>query len=238
MSGHNKWSGIKHRKEAQDTKRAAVFTKFGRLITIAAREGADPEMNFKLRLAIDNARSYNMPKDNIDRAIKAGAGTGKDGAIIEEVVYEAYGPGQVALLIEGLTDNKNRAVSEIKSLLTKNNGKFVPSGSVSFMFNRSGIIVFSLEKHAAETLETETIESGADDFRVEEEVFLVITKPEDLQAVRTYFEGKNITPESAELGYLPTQTVSLSEKDLASYEKLKEILEDHQDVQTVWDNLA
>jgi YebC/PmpR family DNA-binding regulatory protein len=238
MSGHNKWSGIKHRKEAQDSKRAAVFTKFGRLITIAAREGADPEMNFKLRLAIDNARSYNMPKDNIERAIKAGSGEGKDGAQFEEVVYEAYGPGQVALLIEGLTDNKNRTVSEVKSLLTKNNGKFVPSGSVSFMFHRCGIIVFSLDKHSAETLEMETIESGADDFRAEEEVFLVITKPEDLQAVRAYFEGKNIAPESAELGYMPTQTVSLSDKDLESYEKLKEILEDHQDVQTVWDNLS
>jgi YebC/PmpR family DNA-binding regulatory protein len=237
MSGHNKWSGIKHRKEAQDNKRAAVFTKFGRLITIAAREGADPDMNFKLRLAIDTARSFNMPKDNIERAIKAGAGIGKDGVQIEEVLYEAYGPGQVALLIEGLTDNKNRTVSEVKSLLTKNGGKFVPSGSVSFMFNRSGVIVFSLEKHSAEKLETEAIESGADDFRIEDDVFLVITKPEDLQAVRTYFEKNNLVPESAELGYLPNQSVELSEIDIEKYQKLKELLEDHQDIQAVWDNL-
>ena len=151
-------------------------------------------MNFRLRLAVDNARSVNMPKENIERAIKAGSGENKDGAIIEEVLYEAYGPGQVALLIQGLTDNKNRTVSDIKTLLTKNGGKFVPSGSVAFMFRHSGIIVFSLEKYSADTLELEVLESGADDFRLEEEVFLVITSPEHLQAVRAYFEAKDLIP--------------------------------------------
>lgn len=238
MSGHNKWSGIKHRKEAQDNKRAAVFTKYGRLITIAAREGGDPDMNFKLRLAIDRARSVNMPKDRIDHAVKVGTGEAKEGAIIEEVLYEAYGPGQVAMLIEGMTDNKNRAVGEVKTILTKNGGKFVPSGSVSFLFDRVGIIVFSLEQHSADMLETETIESGADDFRVEDDVFLVITRPDALQSVQAYFASKGLTPESAELGYLPTQTATLSDDDLAKYEKLKELLEDNQDVQTVWDNLS
>ncbi len=237
MSGHNKWSGIKHRKEAQDNKRAAVFTKLGSLITIAAREGGDPDANFKLRLVIDNARAVNMPKENIERAIKRGTGELKEGAALEELTYEAYGPGQVALLIECITDNKNRAVSEVKNILTKGGGKFVPTGSVSFIFSRHGLIAFDTDKYPVETLENETLESGADDFRIEDKVFLVVTKPDNLQTVRTYFEGKNMAPESAELGYLPTQTVTLSDDDLATYEKLRETLDDHGDVQTVWDNL-
>jgi YebC/PmpR family DNA-binding regulatory protein len=238
MSGHSHWATHKHHKGIMDAKRGAIFTKFGRLISIAAREGGDPDMNYKLRLAIDNARGVNMPKENIERAIKVGTGENKDSAIIEEVLYEAYGPNQVALLIEGLTDNKNRAVSEVKTLLTKNGGKFVPSGSVSFLFKRCGVIVFSLEKYTADDLEMATIESGAEDFKLEDEVFVVITKVEDLQTVKTYLEGKNFIPESASLGYLPTQTVALSDEDLEKYFKLKEILEDNADVQTVWDNLG
>lgn len=237
MSGHSHWATTHRAKGVNDAKRAAIFTKQARLITIAARDGADPSMNFKLRLAIDKARSVNMPKDNIDRAIKAGTGEGKDLTSIEEVLYEGYGPSQVALLIQGLTDNKNRTVGDVKTILSKNGGKFVPSGSVSFLFQHAGIIVFSLEKYSAETLELEAIESGADDFRVEDEVFLIITKVEDLQVVRSYFETKNIIPESAELGYLPTQTVTLSETDLEKYTKLKELLEDHMDIEAVWDNL-
>ncbi len=237
MSGHSHWATTHRAKGINDAKRAAIFTKHGRLISIAARDGGDPDMNFKLRLAIDRARSVNMPKDRIDRAIKVGTGEAKEGALIEEVIYEAYGPGQVALLIEGMTDNKNRAVGEVKTILTKNGGKFVPSGSVSFMFKRCGIIVFSLEKYSIDMLEIEAVESGADDFKLEEEVFLVITKVEDLQTVQNFFASKNMIPESAELGYLPTQMVSLSADDLEKYEKLKELLEDNTDVQTVWDNL-
>lgn len=238
MSGHSHWAGIRHKKGINDAKRGAVFTKHGRLITIAAREGTDPSMNFKLRLAIDTARSMNMPKENIDRAIKAGSGEQKNGAIIEPVLYEAYGPNQIAILIEGLTDNKNRSVGDVKTILTKNGGKFVPSGSVSFLFDHVGIIVFSLEKYGAERLELATLDSGADDFRLEDEVFLVITHIEKLQAVRAYFTDQQLEPESAELGYLPNQSVSLSADDLEKYLRLKELLEDHQDVQTVWDNLA
>lgn len=237
MSGHSHWATTHRAKDLNDAKRGAVFTKYGRLITIAAREGGDPDMNYKLRLAIDNAKGVNMPKDNIERAIKAGTGENKDGAIIEEVLYEAYGPNQVALLIEGLTDNKNRAVSEVKTILTKNNGKFVPAGSVSFMFKRCGMIVFSLEKYKVEDLEMETIESGAEDFKIEDEVFLVITKVENLQAVKTYFENKGYTPQASELGYFPTQTATLSDTDLEKYLKLKELLEDNADVQTVWSNV-
>lgn len=238
MSGHSHWAGIKHHKGINDAKRAAIFTKYGRNIIVAASHGGgNPDTNFALRLAIDQARTVNMPKDNIERAIKRGTGELKEGAQIEELTYEAYGPGNVALLIETMTDNKNRTVSEVKSILTKGTGKFVPSGSVSFMFRRVGLITFDTEKYAAETLESETIESGAENFFTDENAFVVVTAIEGLQAVKQYFESKGIVPEDAKLGYLPTQTVSLDEKTAASFEKLRETLDDHADVQTVWNNL-
>ena len=243
MSGHSHWAGIKHRKGIIDAKRAKIFTKYAKLLSIAARGGADPSTNFKLRLAIDAARSVNMPKENIERAIKAGAGE-KRGAAAEEVVYEAYlpvrqvdGSGQVAFIIEAATDNKNRTVGEIKTVFSKNGGKVVPSGSVSFLFTYAGIIAFAIGQYPVDALEEMAIESGADDFRVEDDLFLVITKPEKLQSVRTFFETKNILPESAELGYLPTQTISLSGEDLARYENITGLLEDNADIQTVWDNI-
>lgn len=240
MSGHSHWATHKHQKGINDVKRGIIFTKYGRLITIAAREGGsgNPSMNFKLRLAIDQAKSVNMPKENIDRAIKVGTGDSKDGAQIEEILYEGYGPGQVALIIETATDNRNRTVSEIKSLLTKGNGKFVASGAISFMFRRVGLITFSLEKNGAETFELETIESSADDFFVEEGLFVVVTAIEKLQSVEEYFRKKNFLCESAELGYIPLQTVTPNEEDMLSLEKLLEALDEHQDVQRVWNNLS
>lgn len=239
MSGHSHWATHKHQKGINDAKRGAVFTKYGRLITIAAREGGsgNPDMNFKLRLAIDQAKSVNMPKENIERAIKVGTGESKDGARIEEILYEGYGPGQVALIIETATDNRNRTVSEIKSILTKGNGKFGATGSVSFLFRRVGLITFSLEKYSAETLELETLESGADDFFVTDEVFVVITAIDKLQSVEEYFHNKNFICESAELGYVPLQTAAPSEEDIASLEKLLETLDENPDVQRVWNNL-
>jgi len=239
MSGHSHWAGIKHQKGLNDAKRAAVFTKYGRNIIVAASHGGgNPDTNYSLKIAIDAARSVNMPKDNIDRAIKRGTGELKDGNIIEELMYEAYGPGQVALLIETATDNKNRTVSEVKSILTKGNGKFVPTGSVSFMFRRVGLITFSLEKYSQDTLEMETLESGADDFFVSGEVFVAVTAIDKLQSVEEYFRKKNLICESATLGYLPSQTATPDEKDIPSLEKLIETLDDHPDVQTVWNNLA
>ena len=243
MSGHSHWAGIKHRKGINDAKRAKIFTKYAKLLSIAARGGTDPSTNFKLRLAIDAARSVNMPKENIERAIKAGAGE-KRGAAAEEAVYEAYlpirqmdGSGQVAFIIEAATDNKNRTVGEIKTIFSKNGGKVVPSGSVSFLFTYAGIIAFAIGQYPVDALEEMAIESGADDFRVEDDLFLVITKPEKLQSVRTFFETKNILPESAELGYIPTQTISLSGEDLMRYENITGLLEDNIDIQTVWNNV-
>lgn len=237
MSGHSHWATTHRAKGVNDAKRAATFTKVGKNIILAAeRGGGNPESNYMLKIAIDAARAVNMPKDNIERAIKRGTGELKDAAKIEEFVYEAYGPGQVALLIEAATDNKNRTVSEVKSILTKGGGKFVPTGAVSFMFRRVGLITFSLEKSSQDTLETETLESGADDFFVAGESFIVITAVDQLQSVQEYFKSKNLASENAELGYIPTQTAELGAKDVAAFDKLMETLDDHPDVQKVWDN--
>ncbi len=237
MSGHSHWATTHRAKGVNDAKRAAVFTKYGRnIIVAAAAGGGNPDTNYALKMAIDAAKTVNMPKDNIDRAIKRGTGELKDGAQIEELTYEAYGPGQVALIIETATDNKNRTVSEVKSILTKGNGKFVPTGAVSFMFRRVGLVTFTLEKYSAEILENETLESGADDFFVTDEVFVVITAIDKLQSVEEYFRSKNLICENAELGYVPSQTTAPAESDLPALEKLLETLDDHPDVQRVWDN--
>lgn len=237
MSGHSHWATTHRAKGVNDAKRAAVFTKYGRNIIIAAEHGGgNPDSNYMLKIAIDAARSVNMPKENIERAIKRGTGELKDAAKIEEFTYEAYGPGQIALLIEAATDNKNRTVSEVKSILTKGGGKFVPTGAVSFMFRRVGLITFSLEKYAAETLEMETLESGADDFFTTEESFVVVTAIDKLQSAQEYFKNKNLLSENAELGYLPSQTSELDEKNKEAFDKLLETLDDHPDVQRVWDN--
>ncbi|MBP7060655.1 MAG: YebC/PmpR family DNA-binding transcriptional regulator [Candidatus Moranbacteria bacterium] len=239
MSGHSHWATTHRAKGVNDAKRAAVFTKYGRnIIVAAAAGGGNPDTNYTLKIAIDAAKAVNMPKDNIDRAIKRGTGELKDAAKIEELTYEAYGPGQVALLIETSTDSKNRTVSEVKSILTKGNGKFVPTGAVSFLFRHVGLIAFSLEKFSTDVLENETLESGADDFFTTEEVFVVITAIDKLQFVEEYFRKKDILCQSAELGYIPTQTATPTESDLPALEKLLETLDDHPDVQRVWDNRA
>ncbi len=237
MSGHSHWATTHRAKGLNDAKRAAVFTKYGRNIIIAAEHGGgNPDTNYMLKIAIDAARTVNMPKDNIERAIKRGTGELKDAAKIEEFTYEAYGPGQVALIIEAATDNKNRTVSEVKSILTKGGGKFVPTGAVSFMFRRVGLITFSLEKYSAETLENEALESGADDFFATPESFVVVTAVDQLQSVQEYFKGKNLAADNAELGYIPTQTATLPVADAAAFDQLMETLDDHPDVQKVWDN--
>lgn len=237
MSGHSHWATTHRAKGVNDAKRAAIFTKYGRnIIVAAAAGGSNPDSNYMLKIAIDAARSVNMPKDNIERAIKRGTGELKDAAKIEEFTYEAYGPGQIALIIEAATDNKNRTVSEVKSILTKGGGKFVPTGAVSFMFRRVGLITFLLEKYSTETLENEVLESGADDFFTTDESFVVVTAIDQLQSVQEYFKGKNLLSENAELGYLPTQTATLPENDQVAFDKLMETLDDHPDVQRVWDN--
>jgi len=248
MSGHSHWAGIKQRKGVNDAKRAGIFTKIAKIITIAARDGGsgDPATNFHLRIAIDQARSFNMPKDNIDRAIKRGTGELKDGAEIIENTYEGYGPGNVAMIIKTITDNANRTVSEIKSLFTKGGGKFVPSGSLNFLFQSVGII----ESVAPEQLDTETIEliiieAGADDFEHNEtngentsREFFVFTAPDQLQIVSEQLRSQGFTIHSASLAHRPTQTVELSGEALIQYENFRKKIENHDDVDHVYDNLV
>jgi len=239
MSGHNKWSGIKQRKGAQDAKRANAFTKISRLISIAARQGGgNPDTNFQLRLTIDQARAVNMPKDNIERAIKKGTGELKDGNDIEEIMYEGYGPGNVAMLIKCATDNRNRSVSEVKTILTKNGGKMVPEGSVSFMFTQIGDVEVAV-KEGADPYEMEmaAIEAGAEDTLYASNTLSVYTKIEDLQAVKENLEKAGFNVEGAGLVYLPTQKTEISADDKLDYEKLLELLDDNDDVQEIYDNL-
>lgn len=238
MSGHSHFAGIKHRKGINDAKRAGIFTKLGRFVTIAAREGGgNPDFNFKLKMAVEQARAANMPKDNIDKAIKRGTGELKDGAEIQEVTYEAYGPGQVAMIIKAATDNKNRALGEIKNVLTKGGGKMVAEGAVSFMFKQVGCIEIEIEEKDKDEMEMKSIDSGADDISYENGIFSVYTKIEDLKAVKENLEGYRIKIESAGLLYIPTQKAGISEKDKESYEKLLETLDNLDDVQEIFDNL-
>lgn len=239
MSRHSHWAGIKHRKGINDAKRAKIFTKHGKIITIAAREGGgDPETNFKLRLEIDRARFENMPKENIDRAIKRGTGDLKDGAEIKEIVYEAYGPGQVAMLIKTATDNNNRTLGEIKTILTKNGGKGVPAGSVSFLFKLVGNInIVITEGSDPYELEMKAIEAGAEDSIYSDNTITIYTKTEDMQKVKENLEKQGLTIENAGLVYAPTQKTTLSAEDKIDYEKLLELLDDQDDVQEIYDNL-
>jgi YebC/PmpR family DNA-binding regulatory protein len=237
MSGHSHWAGIRHKKALTDAKRSSVFTKLGNMVTIAARQGGDPGMNFRLRLAIDTARAANMPKDRIEKAIKRGTGELKDGAIFEELVYEAYGPGQVALLIGTATDNRNRTFGEVRTILTKNGGKIVPEGSVSYLFRPVGEISCSLEGNDRNESELLAIESGADDVEIDGEMLYVYTHPEELQSVQESLEKKGFAAQSASLSYLPIQKTNASQTTIEDLERLLELLEEHQDVQTVWDNL-
>jgi len=239
MSGHSHWAGIKHRKGINDKKRGKIFTKFGKIITIAARDGGGgkPEINFKLKLAIDQARYVNMPKENIERAIKRGTGELK-GEVIEEVVYEAYGPGQVAMLIKTATDKKNRTVGELKLILDDAGGKLVPAGSVGFLFRHMGIISVAVAEGADPyELEMKAIEAGAEDTAYTDSTLTVYTKAEELQKVKEALDAVGLVIQDAGLGFVPLQKHSITEDEKLDYEKLLEALDDQDDVQEVFDNL-
>lgn len=238
MSGHSKWSSIKHKKGINDAKRANVFTKIARMISIAAREGGgDLAVNFKLKMLVDKARSANMPKDNIERAIKRGTGELKDGAIIEEAIYEAYGPAQVAMLIKTATDNKNRTFGEVRGILTKGGGKTVPEGSVGYLFNQVGEIEIKADGKNDEEIELKIIESGADDFQIEKEGIFIYTKVADLKKVKEFLEKENLEVLSAEITFIATQKSEISQEDREKYEDLLEKLDENDDVVEIYDNL-
>lgn len=238
MSGHSHWAGIKQRKGVNDAKRAGVFTKFGRLITIAAKEGGgDPEMNFKLKMAIDRARYENMPKDTIERAIKKGTGELKDGNEIEEIIYEGYGPGNVAMLIKTATDNRNRTGSEVRSIITKAGGKPAAEGGVKFMFRLVGNVAVSVGDKDPYEVEMAVIEAGAEDTLFEGDVVVVYTKIEDLQKVKENLDRAGLKVEGADLVYAPLQKIEIDADAKLDYEKLLEKLDEHDDVQEIYDNL-
>jgi YebC/PmpR family DNA-binding regulatory protein len=238
MSGHSHWAGIKHRKGVNDAKKAQIFTKHGKLISIAARDGGGgkPETNFQLRLAIERARMENMPKDKIERAIQRGTGELKGQAEIQEVMYEAYGPGQVAMLIKAATDNKNRALGDIRTLLTKNGGKMVAEGSVAFLFKKVGALDIEVNNNLEE-VEMKAIEAGAEDTEFSENILTVYTAPENLQKTKEALEKNALIIKDLALSYIPLQKITLTEKDQLAYEKLLEILDEQEDVQEIYDNL-
>ena len=239
MSGHSKWATTKHKKALVDAKRGKIFTKMSKLITIAARDGGgDPATNPSLRTAIDNAKSASLPKENIERAIQRGAGGG-DSAKIEEIVYEAYGPGGMAMIIECLTDNKNRTVAEVKAVLNKFGGSFANAGSVAYLFSKKGEIFIEGSKNnkSGEEIEEAIIESGADDFEQEENNYIVYASQQNLHAVKKSLEDAELEIESAELTYVANAYNDLSEEKKESAEKLLDMLDDLDDVNKVYSNI-
>jgi YebC/PmpR family DNA-binding regulatory protein len=236
MSGHSKWHSIKHKKAVVDARRGQQFTKLARAITVTAREGGgDPEGNPSLALAIQKARDASMPKDNIERAIAKGTGEGADADRIETVVYEGYGPGGVALLIEALTDNRNRTGADIRHLLTKNGGNLGEPGSVSYLFDRQGVIVVDANRYSEDDL-IPAIDAGALDIAVDDDVLEVITEPGDLAAVRSALERAGVEIESADISERPKSRVPVDETDAAKLLRLIDSLEESDDVATVHAN--
>jgi len=237
MSGHSHFAGIKHRKGINDAKRAKIFTKLGKPITIAAQEGGgNPATNFKLRMAIDKAREFNMPKDNIDRAIKRGTGELK-GDAIAEIVYEAKGPGNILMLIKCSTDNRNRTVSELKTIFNKLGGKMGEAGSSMWNFESVGSIIVDAEGKDLDELELLAIDAGAKDTKIEENAINIFTEPKDLQKVKVNLEKENIKIAEAGLTFIPKNTVEIDENTRLDYEKLLEALDDQDDVDEIYDNL-
>jgi YebC/PmpR family DNA-binding regulatory protein len=237
MSGHSKWHTIKHKKGAADAKRGRVFTRIIKELTVAARAGGgDPDSNPRLRTIVAEAKQVNMPAENIKRAIRRGTGE-EPGVQYEEVTYEGYGPGGVALIIETMTDNKNRTVGEIRHLLTKYGGDLGQSNSVSWMFEKKGYIVVEKAKAAEDTLLTAALDAGADDLRDDGDTWEVISAPDAFPAIKDAVEKLGIEAASAQVAMLPKNFVSLQGRAAQSMLKLLDLLEDHDDVQHVWSNM-
>jgi len=236
MAGHSKWAGIKHKKAIVDARRGKLFTKLARQITVAAREGGgDVDGNPALGLAVQKARDASMPKDNIERAIAKGTGEGADTEAIETVVYEGYGPGGVALLVEAMTDNRNRTGSDVRHLFTKHGGSLGEPGSVGYLFDKAGVVVIDASRYSEEDL-LPAIEAGATDIASEDESFEVITEPTDLAAVRGALEQAGVEMESAELTQRPKTLVHVEEETAGKLFRLIDALEENDDVNSVHAN--
>ncbi len=233
MSGHSKWHSIKHKKGAADAKRGKIFTKLGNEIALAARDGADPDMNFRLRLAVQKAKQANMPASNIDRSIARGAGTA-GGASLEELVYEGYGPAGVAVMVEALTDNRNRTASDVKSTFSKYGGNLGSTGSVAYMFDKKGVILCRVSADK-DDMSLMAIEAGATDIDDSGDQLVVYTTPKDLEAVKEALGETNV--ESADIELVPNQTVRVEDEGKArSIMKLISFLDDLDDVSSVTAN--
>ncbi len=233
MSGHSKWSSIKHKKGAADAKRGALFTKLARAIQVAAKEGGgDPAGNAALGNAVQKAKDARMPKDNIERAIAKGTGADSDAAAFESVVYEGYGPGGVAILVEALTDNRNRTGSEVRHAFSRNAGSLGEPGSVAWLFEKKGLVLVDAERYSEDDAMV-AIDAGAEDVLADESVFEVVTAPGDLAAVRDALEQAGVELESAELTMRPTTRVEVEEQQVAGLLRLLEGLEEHDDVVAV-----
>lgn len=238
MSGHSKWSSIKHKKGAADAKRGKLFSKLSRAIIVAAREGGpDPSANLALQNAIEKARSYSMPKDNIERAIAKGSGADAEGVAFETVVYEGYGPEGVAVLVETMTDNRNRTASEVRHLFSKHGGNLGTTGAVAWQFERKGVVVVPSDGADEDELVLVAADAGAEDVERDGAAFQVTTAPADLVAVREALEAAGYAVESAELSMVPSSTVAIADEGAArKLVRLVEGLEDFDDVQEVYAN--
>ncbi|MGI8579375.1 MAG: YebC/PmpR family DNA-binding transcriptional regulator [Solirubrobacteraceae bacterium] len=236
MSGHSKWASIKHKKAIVDSRRGAHFTKLARAITVAAREGSgDPDSNAALAVAVQKARDASMPKDNIERAIAKGTGAGADAAAIENVMYEGYAAGGVALLIEALTDNRNRTGADVRHLLTKHGGSLGAPGSVAYLFDKRGLALVDAQRYSEDDLIV-AIDAGAEDIARDDDVFEILTEPADLSAVRAALDEAGIEVQSAEVAHLPKTRVPLDAEQAARVLKLVDALEENDDVQAVHAN--
>ena len=237
MSGHSKWSTIKRRKGATDAKKGQIFTKLARELTIAAREGGgDPEANFRLRLVIEKARQANMPKDRIEQAIKRGTGELR-GEELVEVFYEGYAPHGVALMLDALTDNRNRAVADIRRLLTRNGGSLAEAGSVTWLFDQKGLIIIEADGQEAEAAALVAIDAGAEDVRVNYGLVEAYTAPQDFRRVKEALEKEGIAFSSAEITKVPKSLIQLQTEDTLKVMHLIEALEELEDVRQVYSNL-
>jgi YebC/PmpR family DNA-binding regulatory protein len=238
MSGHSKWSTIKRKKGAADAKRGQVFTRLARELSIAARQGGgDPNANTRLRIAIDKARAQNMPKDNIERAIQRGTGEGKEGGGLEEVIYEGYAPHGIALLVECVTDNRNRAVAEIRHVLTRYGGSMGETGSVSWQFNRVAYFGFPVARHDPDQIFELAVEAGADDVTFEDSYAEIIGPVDNFKEITDRLEAAKIDPEEAELRMVPTNEIELDPEQTVQVMRVIEHLEELDDVQYVYSNL-
>ncbi|PIP23938.1 MAG: YebC/PmpR family DNA-binding transcriptional regulator [Candidatus Nealsonbacteria bacterium CG_4_10_14_0_2_um_filter_38_17] len=241
MSGHSHARTIKHQKTITDQKRGQIFSKMARVISVAVKEGGpNPETNTKLKVAIEQAKGFNLPKENIERAIKQATG-GEGGANLIEVVFEAYGPGGIAIIIEGITDNKNRTLGEVKQILNQHNGKMVNEGAIRWMFDRKGVIIINTTDQQPEIkndeLELKAIEAGAEDLYWYDNLLDIYTKPEELEKTKKNLEEKNIKLDSVSLDWVAKEEVTVSDKTKEDCQKLFEALDENESVQDVYSNL-